>query len=320
MLVAVMTGIGRSWLGSVLSRVFRGYVANGVDLNNVLAGNFNGQLSKKMLIIVEEAHEGLDGKDRRERAQKLKSIITEADRRIRPKYGREYTEQNAARWLMFSNHPDPLPIEDNDRRAEFIENPTEPKSKEYYIELYKSTNSPAFIAAVRHRLETFDISDFNSGDRATMNASKRKALELSTSDVENAVLLFKEDWPGFFARRKFVAGYVVNAVGGVVHPGPLKGAMQRARFETVGKNFKINGQSERITIIRGISPADFSNLNGEFISAWCLCWEAWFGLYGHASDDVKNTNPCPMPVNSSDMPAPVVWEWPTTPPGMMPTT
>ncbi|MET4279135.1 MULTISPECIES: hypothetical protein [unclassified Bradyrhizobium] len=48
--VANMTGIGRNWVGGVLSRVVRGYVLNNAILDVVLDGKVNGRMSRKLLM------------------------------------------------------------------------------------------------------------------------------------------------------------------------------------------------------------------------------------------------------------------------------
>ena len=52
------TGIGRNLLASILVRALRGFVAAGISLPELLDGGFTGRLSKKLLVIVDEAREG----------------------------------------------------------------------------------------------------------------------------------------------------------------------------------------------------------------------------------------------------------------------
>ena len=127
LMVTPKTGIGRNWMSSVLVRVLRGYVAAGVSLPELLDGGFNGRLSCKLLAIVDELREGPSSR-RYERGQRLKSIITEENRQINPKYGIQSIEKNCCRWLKFSNFFDALPFDNTDRRIETIANPTERKT------------------------------------------------------------------------------------------------------------------------------------------------------------------------------------------------
>ena len=115
------TGIGRNLLASMIVRVLRGHVAAGVSLPELLDGGFTGRLSRKLLAIVDEAREG-SGDKRFQRAERLKSLVTEEHRHINIKYGTQSIEKNCCRWLMFSNHPDAIPFDNSDRRIVVIEN------------------------------------------------------------------------------------------------------------------------------------------------------------------------------------------------------
>jgi hypothetical protein len=69
-------------------------------------------------------------------------MLTTEHRGINPKYGRQHVEFNCARWLMFSQHHDALPLEHSDRRVIVIDNPTERGRPEYYKRLYALLDSP----------------------------------------------------------------------------------------------------------------------------------------------------------------------------------
>ena len=102
-MITPVTGIGRNLLASILVRALRGFVAAGVSLPELLDGGFTGRLSKKLLVIVDEAREG-SGERRYERATRLTSAQTEEHRHVNHKYGYQSVEKNCGRWLMFSNH------------------------------------------------------------------------------------------------------------------------------------------------------------------------------------------------------------------------
>jgi len=74
-MIATTHGIGRNWLSSVLARVLRGHVACSVDLGAILESDFNGALSQKLLAVVDEAHEGMDGASRWKHGKTLRRIL-----------------------------------------------------------------------------------------------------------------------------------------------------------------------------------------------------------------------------------------------------
>ncbi|TGV22344.1 DUF5906 domain-containing protein [Mesorhizobium sp. M4B.F.Ca.ET.143.01.1.1] len=182
------TGIGRNWLSSVLVRVLRGYVAAGLDIREVLDGNYNGRLMQKLLAVVDEAKAGMQDGKRFERSETLKSIINQASRRINVKHGLETVEHNCMRWLFFSNHADALPFENNDRRIIVIANPTDRATPEHYTWLYGMIEYPEFIASVRHHLATLDICEFNPGEHAPLNAAKLQALD----EMKSVLMAFQK--------------------------------------------------------------------------------------------------------------------------------
>ena len=199
------TGIGRNWMSSVLVRVLRGYVAAGVSLPELLDGGFNGRLSCKLLAIVDELREGPSGR-RYERAQRLKSIITEENRLINPKFGIQSIEKNCCRWLMFSNFFDALPFDNTDRRIETVANPTERKTATYYERIYSLLHDPSFIASVWWLLKTMDISNFKPGAHAAMNEAKERAISEMMTDVDRAVCEFKDECRTALVSRKDIEG------------------------------------------------------------------------------------------------------------------
>ena len=197
--VATRMGVGRNWLASVLCRVWSGNVAPNLDLIRLLDGGFNGQLSKKVLAIVDEIREG--GRDSPwQHAERLKQIITEEFRLINPKYGRQSLEFNATRWMLLSNHLSALPLDSGDRRLEVVVCESEPRSASYYTQLYNSLADKKFIGGVAHMLSTRDIRHFNPGDRALYSPNKKRVVETLQTTLERNLMLLLKYWPSDFIR------------------------------------------------------------------------------------------------------------------------
>jgi hypothetical protein len=193
--IATKLGVGRNWIASVLCKVWFGGVAGSFDLVGFFNSGFNGTLSRKVLAVVDEIREG--GTDSSKHAQKLKSIITEATRVINPKYGRQSTEYNCCRWLLFSNHRSAIPLGEGDRRFEVVIYDGEPQSPDYYIKLYGLLRSNDFIHSVRRFLAERDISAFNPGAKAKMTVAKQQLVVASRSDLQNDLhdLMDNYEWP-----------------------------------------------------------------------------------------------------------------------------
>lgn len=213
-LIATQTGIGRNWLGSVLHRVIRGHVLGNVVLDGLLTGNFNGLMSRKLLIVVDEARAGMRGSAGWQNAEKLKTLVNPEFRSIDEKHGLQTVESNHMRWLTFSNNWDALPIEINDRRWNFVENPNEFRSHEYYRWIYDTLRRPEFVAAVRAHLEARDLTGFHHGSRSVSNAARDRVLRELASDLDLHLMEFKETWPGPVARGADLASFIDRKMAG----------------------------------------------------------------------------------------------------------
>lgn len=189
LMIATAQGVGRNWLAGVMACIWSGHVALDFDLKQSLHSGFNGQLSRKLLAVVDEINEG--GKSERwEHSEKLKSMVTASERFINQKYGLQHSEVNCCRWLLFSNHESALPLNTDDRRWNVIRNPSEPRGAEYYERLYRLHSNKQFLAAVREFLLRRDISRFNPGARATLNEAKQAVIATGYSmEDENAMEL-----------------------------------------------------------------------------------------------------------------------------------
>lgn len=192
--VSSAQGTGRNWLGSVLNRVWSGYVASNFNLASMFASGFNGRLSRKILAIVDEIREG--GADAKwSNSETLKRIITEDTRTINPKYGEERVEHNTCRWLIFSNHDDALPLDHSDRRFNICKMSGAPRPPNYYAKLFAALKDPHFICGVAEFLANRDLSNFNAGAHAVFNESKKLILEESGGEYDGTLREIVEKWP-----------------------------------------------------------------------------------------------------------------------------
>lgn len=191
LMIATQQGVGRNWLAALLAHVWSGHVAMDFDLKASLASGFNGQLSRKLLAVVDEINEGGTG-ERWQHSEKLKSMVTASHRFINVKYGLQHTEKNCCRWLLFSNYETALPLTVDDRRWNVIRNPSEPHSAEgYYRRLYSTLYpkpDPLFIASVRQFLRARNIAAFNPGAHAARNDAKEAVIANSRTRHDEVAL------------------------------------------------------------------------------------------------------------------------------------
>jgi hypothetical protein len=244
--VATQTGMGRNWVASVLTRLWAGSVAPSLDLVGTLKSGFNGELSKKVLAIVDEIHEGGSGKQW-EHAEKIKEMITQEKRWLNPKFGRKSLEFNSCRWLIFSNHLSAIPLEKNDRRfaVKTIEYP--PKEPEYYEALYEVLDDEHFLAAVAKRLSERDISSFNPGKSPETTDDKRALIEQNMTDEDYWCELLVRHWDSDLISN---ADYALLLNGHEDGKPPHKHIANRYGIKSHPRPMKINGKPQRFKIIR----------------------------------------------------------------------
>lgn len=256
-------GIGRNWLSGVLARVLAGFVASGVSLGQVLDGGFNDRLSRKLLAVVDETREGLGAK-KYERGNALQRIVTEELREINPKFGVKRVERNCLRWLMFTNFPDALPFDNEDRRIVVIENPSERREASYYGRLYSLLSDGPFIASVRRWLEMVDVSGFNPGAHAPVNAAKRLALEALESELDRIVREFADSWPSELCGRDDVRRYARDCLGGQSpDERHLSHAMDRAGLVPTGVRVRVGMALDRVVIVRTATVEQVKAVHAE---------------------------------------------------------
>jgi hypothetical protein len=265
LLVTQQTGIGRNWMACALARVFAGHTALGFDLGSSIKSGFNDELSQTLLAVVDELHEGGPGGMSKPLAEKLKSMLVEPTRVINPKFGRKHIEFNACRFLMFSNHEAALPLADNDRRVVVIQNPTERKPADYYQSLYALLEQEDFGDAIAEAFVRRDISGFNPGEIAPMNAAKARTIRAGRTELEQAVRDIAAEWPSDCITSTRLSHEVAAALGTM---SKTQGAGRDAGLVKYGYRVKVAGIAHHIWILRNVPQ--WANVSGADIAAEVL--------------------------------------------------
>lgn len=253
LMVAHQTGIGRNWLASVLARVWAGATRLGFDLVGTMQSGFNGALSRRILVIVDELKAADTGYGSANHAQQLKAMLTTEHRSINPKFGRQHVEFNCARWLMLSQHYDALPLERSDRRVIVITNPTERRTPDYYSRLYGLLDDGAFVDAVAQWLGERDIARFNPSEPAPMSASKVKAIDASAGDIERALIDLRDGSDAVLLKAVTVTEYLADCGIARPHSRVMAAAYAAAGFVVCKRLAFINGKRCRVIALRNTS-------------------------------------------------------------------
>jgi len=232
-------GIGRNWLASALTRVWRGEVAPSLDLVALLGGTFNNAISCKRMAIVDEIHIG-SNQSLFTMAARLRQIMTEEIRVINPKYGKMTSEYNTTRWLIFSNHDDALPIPEDDRRFEVVKNPSQVQSEDYYSKLYKALDDHDFIAGICYFLATRDISNFNAGARPIMTEAKKQAIKATVGEVEREVKEIIASW-----KKAGIQMFCASDLMRIISPGENEKRAMSHIYKRIGV-LRVHDNKQRI--------------------------------------------------------------------------
>lgn len=270
--IASHTGCGRNWLASVLARVWRGYVAPNVDLHSLLDSPYNGVLSGRVLAMVDEIQAG-DGASYRHK-NRLREMLNQEVRNMNPKFGRQYSEHNACRWLVFSNHLNALPIDNTDRRWRVVVHTQPPRAQEEYAKLYSFLADHEFINAVAVFLRNRDISTFKPGERPPMNKSKLAVVTATKTPMQQLAEEIAKYWPADVITNADVADVLSEGEGNLISPA-MRRCMGDVGALNYGHQVKINGHPQRAWIIRGHDrlnqESERSEISKEAVKARALC-------------------------------------------------
>lgn len=191
-------GTGRNWLARFTKEALSTYVQEALPLRRILDGNFNAEIESAVIGVVDEIREG--GSEYWKHAQALKSFLSEQTRVINKKYRAPYEVQNYLGVMMFSNHIDALPIEDDDRRIYVARCTEAPRDRAYFDYIYDALKEPETVRALYELMLRMDLSGFSVEGRAPMTAAKQRMIEESRSDEEGELRSIIKDWPSDLMR------------------------------------------------------------------------------------------------------------------------
>ena len=256
-------GTGRNWIAGVVARLWPGYAAVNFDLSAFFRTGFNDRLSSKIIAVVDEINEGANESKWRN-SESMKSLVNEGQRTINPKFGRIREEFNACRWLVFSNHRSALALNETDRRFNVVIREGAPRAPDYYARLYAALKEPAFIAGVAHFLRTRDLSAFNPGAHAVMNAAKEAVIAANQSETDDVLVDVVKYWPADIIQSSTLGELITGQPGGKITPAH-RHALERRGIRGRKKPVKIGGNAARVAILR--NPEQWEGADAYLIAA-----------------------------------------------------
>jgi hypothetical protein len=164
-----------------------------VDLHRLLDDTFNSELSCKVMMVVSEVRAPAD--ERYSHRDRLKSLLTDMVLTVNEKHLPRWTEKLVARFLMFTNRADALPLSETDRRVYVVRCAETFRGEDYYSGLYARVGDPALLAAVHKWLKARNIAKFNPGRRSPLTESKEEMISTGRTDEQETAIEFAQCCP-----------------------------------------------------------------------------------------------------------------------------
>ena len=188
---SALQGVGKSVLAYTL-----GYIYGENNWREVgqkdLIGNFSSWAKNKQFIVGNE----ITGSDSREVIDQIKALVTSPRVRINEKYIPEYELPNVCNIMLNSNRPGAVLVEDEDRRF-WVWEVTQKAPKEFWDEYDVWYRNMSNISAVRHYLESLDLTGFSPTAAPPMTQAKEamiKSGHTSSRDFANALRSTPDYW------------------------------------------------------------------------------------------------------------------------------
>lgn len=180
-------GTGKTLIGYTLMKI---YGRNAIEIKNRdLHSAFNEWAEAKQFVYGDE----ITGGDRRVDADYLKGLVTQEQVRINAKYMTTYCLPDYIAYLLTTNHPDAIFMEDSDRRYFVHEVVGKAAEREKYQEYDRWLRSEAGPKALFHHLLTLDTSGFDPKAPAPVTTAKASMVYDAKSDVGAFVADLRED-------------------------------------------------------------------------------------------------------------------------------
>jgi hypothetical protein len=187
LLIGKNTGTGKSYVARVMEQII-GERNTQRPKNSSMGGEFNAWLKDCRLCIIEEVHQV----NRRENFNAMRDLITEPFVEVNIKGISAFKIPNYVCMMGVSNHPEALPLDENDRRWLVAETMAQPREKEYYKKLFDTLPgefgeppiNPDLVPAVYAELLERPVDKAYGFSRPPETEAKRVMIELSRDDAE----------------------------------------------------------------------------------------------------------------------------------------
>jgi putative DNA primase/helicase len=176
-------GTGKTTVFLTLAKIYGDYSA--ILDQKALDDKFNADWANKLFVLAEEV---VNGSDKWQLKNELKTLVTGEWVRVNPKNLAAYRQRNRMQLAFLSNESQPLPLDNDDRRHLVVYTPPD-LGGEFYDELWQELNNGG-TEAFYHHLMHLDLEGFHTHSRPPMTAAKQALIDLSKPSDE----LFFDLW------------------------------------------------------------------------------------------------------------------------------
>jgi hypothetical protein len=169
-------GTGKSMIGDTLKMI---YGKNATSIGDKeLSEPHNDWQKNKQFVMGDDVTSG----DARRIADRLKSMITQSEVRLNPKYIPAYTVPDCINYYFTSNHPNAFHLEDSDRRFFIHHVQDRPRSAEFYEDFVMWQQNGGAAALFDHLLK-LDLTGYHAKGHAYQTEAKVEMIESGRSDI-----------------------------------------------------------------------------------------------------------------------------------------
>lgn len=178
-------GAGKSlFFGGVLSKIYGLYHVT-LDQRD-LESQYNDWAEQRLYLLFEEI---TNNKTKHNMVGFIKHLVTGNTLSIHRKFLASVSQANHMNTTFLSNHSQPLPLEEKDRRF-FVLYPRKELEGELYSRVIGEVESPAAIRAFYTYLMRIDLSEFTPHTKPLMTQAKRDLIEYTKAGYDT----FYTDW------------------------------------------------------------------------------------------------------------------------------
>lgn len=187
-------GDGKTWIGEMMGAILGSSNVRHLDAIQ-LEQTHTGWAVGQLLTFIEELR--MQGHSRYDILNKIKPYISNSVINVHPKNINNYNALNTTSYVSFTNFPDALPLDDNDRRHMILASAWQSgetirkfllDEPTYFEDLWGTINGDtARPGALRKWLMEYELySEFDPKGRAPLTEARKNMVELNKSDVQLA--------------------------------------------------------------------------------------------------------------------------------------